>query len=68
MFNKQGISLTCLAAGSILGCFGRFHSGFYVAAAIVYLIALALSVSELVEEYKSWKSKKKSKNASGKVE
>ena len=53
MFNKQSIGLTCLAVGSILGGFAKLH----FLAAIFLLVALALSIIELVEEYKSDKRK-----------
>ena len=64
MFNKQVISFTCLMAGTVLYGFMELH----FIPGIFFLAALVLSISELVEEYKSSKSKKEQKNGSGKVE
>ena len=64
MFNKQSISLTCMAVGVVLSGFVKLH----FIPGIFFLVALVLSISALVEEYKSSKSKKEQKNGSGRVE
>ncbi len=64
MFNKQGIALICSTVGLVLSGFMNLH----FIPGIFFLAALVLSISELVEEYKSSKSEKEQKNGSGRVE
>lgn len=64
MPKKEMIASWCLLAGTILGGFSRL----YVIAAMFFLIALAIDIPILVEEYRKWKHKKERKNGSGKVE
>jgi len=64
MPKKETAATWCLLAGTILGGFPRL----YVIAAIFFLIALAIDIPILVEEYKKWKYKKERKNGSGKVQ
>ena len=64
MFNKQGIAITCSTVGLVLDGFTKSP----LIPGIFFLAALVLSISELVEEYKSSKAKKEQKNGSGRVE
>ena len=64
MFDKHGIALICSTVGLVLSGFTK--SDFIPV--IFFLVALVLSISALVDEYKSSKGKKEQKNGSGKVE
>lgn len=54
MLKKESIAISCITAGTLLGGLTKLH----FLAAIFFLAALALSISELVEVYKEYKQKK----------
>ena len=52
---KETIAFLCLFGGTVFGGFAKL----YVIAVVFYLIALAIDIPLLVEEYQKWKRKKR---------